>query len=148
MSLIDIRIKEILQANSQLEKQRSMISSARGNIKGVSNSLDRKIAARRNIGGRLDEVQLALHDIEHQLKALEKFTNQSMTAYSNNERKLVSIAKKYTLSRKSVKSKNWNAFKGIKVKFSAKKQKIWKSVAKTLKILQQSSEYLDDVHQS
>ncbi|WP_170885471.1 hypothetical protein [Bacillus alkalicellulosilyticus] len=43
MSLIDIRIKEILQANSQLEKQRSMISSAKGNIKGVSNSLDRKL---------------------------------------------------------------------------------------------------------
>ncbi|WP_078552272.1 hypothetical protein [Bacillus alkalicellulosilyticus] len=104
MSLIDIRIKEILQANSQLEKQRSMISSARGNIKGVSNSLDRKIASRRNIGGRLDSVQRALHDIEQQLKALEKFTNQSMTAYSNNERKLVSLAKKYTLSRKSVKT--------------------------------------------
>ncbi|WP_245805781.1 DNA/RNA non-specific endonuclease [Bacillus alkalicellulosilyticus] len=133
MSLIDIRIKEILQANSQLEKQRSMITSARGNIKGVSNSLDRKIVARRNIGGRLDEVQRALHDIEQQLKALEKFMNQSMTAYSNNERKLVSLAKKYTLSRKSVKSKNWNAFKGIKVKFSAKKQKIRKSVAKTTK---------------
>ncbi|WP_078552216.1 hypothetical protein [Bacillus alkalicellulosilyticus] len=45
----------------------------------------------------------------------------------------MSLAKKYTLSRKSVKSKNWNAFKGIKVKFSAKKQKIRKSVAKTTK---------------
>ncbi|WP_245805778.1 hypothetical protein [Bacillus alkalicellulosilyticus] len=134
MSLIDIRIKEILQATSQLEKQRSMISSARGNIKGVSNSLDRKIAARRNIGGRLDEVQRALHDIEQQLKALEKFTNQSMTAYSNNERKLVSLAKKYTLSRKSVKSKNWNAFKGIKVKFTKKKQKIRQNIAKAIDI--------------
>ncbi|WP_245805902.1 hypothetical protein [Bacillus alkalicellulosilyticus] len=57
-----------------------------------------------------------------------------MTAYSNNERKLVSLAKKYTLSRKTVKSKNWNAFKGIKVKFTKKKQKIRQNIAKAIDI--------------
>ncbi|WP_078552710.1 hypothetical protein [Bacillus alkalicellulosilyticus] len=135
MSRIDIRINEILQEISQIEKQRTMISSTRGNIKSVSNSLDRKIAARRNIGGRLDDVQRALLDIEQQLKAIEKFTNQSMTAYSNNEKRLVSLGKKHTLSRKSVKTYILNAFKGTKVKFTLKKPKVRTADVKTIKLM-------------
>ncbi|MFA9560386.1 hypothetical protein ACERII_24095 [Evansella sp. AB-rgal1] len=118
MSRIQVRVYDVLRTNNQLGKQRSKLSSTRGQLTSVSNSIDRKITARRNIGGRLNNIERQLRDLERKLHMFEQFVNHSMASYQEAERRVERYGRNYILSSKPIKSSNLNKFKELKARFS------------------------------
>ncbi|ADU31805.1 hypothetical protein [Evansella cellulosilytica] len=81
MSAIQIRVGLVNSTIPSLSNVVNQISDMKSGLSSLQYSLDNRIAARRNIRGRLNSVSQDLAKLESKMKMLEKFVGNSMQAY-------------------------------------------------------------------
>ncbi|UFT99212.1 hypothetical protein KO561_18865 [Radiobacillus kanasensis] len=100
MDKIHIKIGYVQQTNSTISQIQSQISSLENELSYLKNQVDWRIQSRNGISGRLRDAEHSLVDIEHDLKKLYAFIDQSMNQYSLAEYKVIKEGNKVSFERK------------------------------------------------
>ncbi|MFS0821688.1 hypothetical protein [Bacillus sp. 1P02SD] len=88
MTRITIKPNQVMGMSPQLGSIASKLSSIKGGVSSVQNSIDYRILARTSARSQLTEASRSIDQLETKVKRIESFLNLAVTRYSSTERYL------------------------------------------------------------